>query len=267
MEQAHWQQEAKIARTNEATMRESNKLKDEFLAITAHEFRTPLTVILAYSQMLARQLKKASDLKPELKEKFRESIENIETQAHHLTNIVNTFLEVTRLNRGQIVLSLVDLNLEDIVKEAVEMQSAAAKDRRIKCTIKAGKRPYRFKGDKARILQVLANLMQNAIKYSPPGTPVTVSLHQLRSPTGQWQAEVSVKDSGIGIPKEAQPHLFERFYRAPNTATSQTRGVGLGLYVVAEFLRLHGGSIRVESSGEIGEGSRFIFTLPLLENS
>ena len=114
---------------------------------------------------------------------------------------------------------------------------------------------------------MLANLLQNAIKYSPPGAPITVSLHQLRSPTGQWQAEVSVKDSGIGVPKEAQPHLFERFYRAPNTVTSQTRGVGLGLYVVAEFLRLHGGTIRVESSGMIGEGSRFIFTLPLLEKS
>jgi PAS domain S-box-containing protein len=267
MEQARWQQEAKIARTNEATMRESNKLKDEFLAITAHEFRTPLTVILAYSQMLARQLKKVSDLKPEVKEKFRESIDNIETQAHHLTNIVNTFLEVTRLNRGQIILSLTDLNLEDIVKEAVEMQSAAAKEHRIRCTIKAGKRPYIFKGDKVRILQVLANLLQNAIKYSPPGASVTVSLHQLRSTTGEWLAEVSVKDNGIGVPKEAQPHLFERFYRAPNTAESQTRGVGLGLYVVAEFLRLHSGTIRVESSGVIGEGSRFIFTLPLLGNN
>jgi PAS domain S-box-containing protein len=266
MEQARWQQEAQIARTNEATMRASNKLKDEFLAITAHEFRTPLTVILAYSQMLARQLKKASDIKPEVKEKFRESIDNIETQAHHLTNIVNTFLEVTRLNRGQIVLSQTDLNLEDIVKEAVEMQSAATKEHRIKYTIKAGKRPYLFKGDRARILQVLANLLQNAVKYSPPGTSIAVSVQQFCSPTGQWQAEVSVKDCGIGVPKEAQPHLFERFYRAPNTAESQTRGVGLGLYVVAEFLRLHGGTIRVESSGVIGEGSRFIFTLPLTEN-
>jgi PAS domain S-box-containing protein len=264
MEQARWQQEARIARTNEATMRESNKLKDEFLAITAHEFRTPLTVILAYSQILARQLKKVSDLKPEVREKFQESIDNIETQAHHLTNIVNTFLEVTRLNRGQIVLSQTELNLEDLVKEAVEMQSATAKEYRITYTIKAGKRPYLFKGDKARILQVLANLLQNAVKYSPPGTPITVSLHQFRSPTGQWLAEVSVKDNGIGIPKEAQPHLFERFYRAPNTVESQTRGVGLGLYVVAEFLRLHGGTIRIESSGMIGEGSRFIFTLPLL---
>jgi PAS domain S-box-containing protein len=266
MEQARWQQEAKIARTNEATMRESNKLKDEFLAITAHEFRTPLTVVLAYSQMLARQLKKSADLKPEIKEKFQESIENIETQAHHLTNIVNTFLEVTRLNRGQIVLSMADLNLEEIVKEAVETQSATAKEHHIKCTIKTGKRPYFFKGDRARILQVIANLLQNAIKYSPPGTPVTVSLRQQRNTTGQWQAEVSVKDNGIGIPKEAQPHLFERFYRAPNTTASQTRGVGLGLYVVAEFLRLHGGAICVESSGVIGEGSRFIFTLPLLED-
>ena len=77
--------------------------------------------------------------------------------------------------------------------------------------------------------------------------------------------EVSVQDQGVGIPKDAQSRLFERFYRAPNIVGGQTRGVGLGLYIVAEFLRLHGGTIRVKSRGILGEGSRFIFTLPLLE--
>ena len=79
--------------------------------------------------------------------------------------------------------------------------------------------------------------------------------------------EVSIEDKGIGIPPEAQSRLFDRFYRAPNIIGSQTRGVGLGLYVVAEFLRLHGGKIRVESRGIVGEGSRFIFTLPLAEST
>ncbi len=265
MEQARWQEEATIARTNEASMRESNELKDEFLAITAHEFRTPLTVILAYAQNLARHLKKVADLKPEVRVKLQESIDMIETQTRQLTNIVNTFLEVTRLNRGQIVLSLEDINLEQIVKEAIEMQGAATQEHELKYHIKPGKHPYVLKGDRARILQIVINLLQNAIKYSPLGGPITVSLQQRRNKAGQWLAEVSVKDSGIGIPKEAQPHLFERFYRAPNTAGNQIRGIGLGLYVVAEFLHLHGGSIRVESRGVMGEGSRFIFTLPLAD--
>jgi len=89
---------------------------------------------------------------------------------------------------------------------------------------------------------------------------------QITTAEGKLMAEVSVQDQGIGIPKEAQSRLFERFYRASNIAGGQTRGVGLGLYIVAEFLRLHGGTIRVESSGIVGEGSRFIFTLPLLES-
>lgn len=93
------------------------------------------------------------------------------------------------------------------------------------------------------------------------------SLRQYCNEEGQWLAEVCVADKGIGIPKEAQGRLFERFYRAPNSDGNKVRGVGLGLYVVAEFLRLHNGTIRVESSGIAGEGSRFIFTLPLIEGA
>ncbi|MBO0792631.1 MAG: sensor histidine kinase, partial [Ktedonobacteraceae bacterium] len=105
---------------------------------------------------------------------------------------------------------------------------------------------------------------QNAIKYSPQGGPVTISLRQIIDGEGRACAEVQVQDKGIGVPVEVQSRLFERFYRAPNSSGSQERGAGLGLYVVAEFLRLHGGNIWVESSGIEGEGSCFIFTLPLL---
>jgi signal transduction histidine kinase len=125
--------------------------------------------------------------------------------------------------------------------------------------------PYLVKGDHARLLQIFANLLQNAIKYSPFGGPITISMEQCLTHEGKPVIEICIKDKGIGIPLDAQPRLFERFYRASNTERSNVRGVGLGLYVVAEFLRLHGGSIRVKSSGMIGEGSCFMLTLPLLE--
>ena len=268
IEQTHWQQEAEIARTNEATMRESNALKDEFLAITAHEFRTPLTVILAHSQMMSRLLKKSPQVVPELKNRFDESLFFIEEQAHQLTNIVNTFLEVTRLNRGQITLNVETLNLEDIAQEAIANHSTTLTNHKIRCHVDTTNRPYLFRGDKIRLLQIFGNLLQNAIKYSPLGGPILVSIslaHRVDS-DNQCFIEVCVEDKGIGVPKDAQPYLFERFYRAHNISGSQARGVGLGLYVVAEFLHLHNGTIRVESNGVAGEGSRFIFTLPALES-
>jgi signal transduction histidine kinase len=265
IEQTRWQQMAEIARTNEATMRESNALKDEFLAITAHEFRTPLTIILAHGQMMSRLLRKATDVAPKLKERQFESISIIEEQTRQLTNIVNTFLEVTRLNRGQINLTNEILDLEDIVQETVTQQSATSTIHRISYQVTPAEQPYLVRGDKARLLQIFANLLQNAIKYSPHSGPIRIKLTQSLSSDGEKFVEATVEDRGIGIPKDAQTHLFERFYRAPNAGSSQVRGVGLGLYVVAEFLRLHNGTIRVESSGVVGEGSRFILTLPLVE--
>jgi PAS domain S-box-containing protein len=266
IEQTRWQQEAEIARTNEATMRESNEMKDEFLAITAHEFRTPLTIILAHSQMMARLLHRLPSQDPNITSRFHESITSVETQTRQLTNIVNTFLEVTRLNRGQITLTTEIIDMKEIIAESVNNHSATSTLHAISYTIEPAKRPYMVNGDRARLLQIFANLLQNAIKYSPPEGAITVTLKQIRIGGKQPMIEVSVQDQGIGIPKDAQSRLFERFYRAPNIVGGQTRGVGLGLYIVAEFLRLHGGTIRVKSRGILGEGSRFIFTLPLMEN-
>ncbi|WP_220201750.1 sensor histidine kinase [Reticulibacter mediterranei] len=265
IEQARWQQEVEIARMNAETMRRSNALKDEFLAITAHEFRTPLTVILAHSQMMGRILSRTEQIDPIVREKFHESITSIDVQTHQLTNIVNTFLEVTHLNRGQIALKLEAINLEDIVKQAVATHAATSSLHQISYAIEPYEHPYLVMGDKARLLQIFANLLQNAIKYSSHGGPINVILTQYTPSEDKPMIEVRVKDTGIGIPPDAQGRLFERFYRAPNTEGSNVRGVGLGLYVVAEFLRLHGGTIRVESTGIPGEGSCFIFTLPLIK--
>ncbi len=267
VEQARWQQEVQNAHSREEAMREANTIKDEFLAITAHEFRTPLTVILAHCQMALRTLRKATDQEPitsELSSHFNENLATIEEQTHQLTNIVNTFLEVTQINRGQLALKLEEIDVAALAQQVVTDHSATSINHTITCTIEQGESPYILMGDSARLQQIIANLIQNAIKYSPLGGPITVSLRQLINSEGKTVIEVCVEDKGIGIAKEAQARLFERFYRAPNIQGGKTRGIGLGLYIVAQLLRLHGGTIRVESSGNLGEGSCFIFTLPAL---
>src|SRR6266480_883447 len=269
VDQALWQQEAVHARASEAAMREANALKDEFLAITAHEFRTPLTVILAQSQLVTRTLKRMSDQALEAGiTKLPQVIDNlsvIEDQAHQLTNIVSTFLEVSRLNRGELTLHFEEVDLAALTEQVVLHYSTLSREHRIGCIIESSERPYLVMGDSARLQQIIANLVENAIKYSPLGGTIKVFLHCYASNEGKATIEVCVEDNGIGVPKDAQPRLFERFYRAPNIERSNTRGIGLGLYIVAQLLKLQDGSICVESSGIPGEGSRFIFTLPALE--
>ena len=260
IEQAHWQQEALTARTNEAAMREANALKDEFLAITAHEFRTPLTVILAHSQLSLRTLLRANG--PKQTTHLKENLTIIEEQARQLTNIVNSFLEVTQINSGQLVLKLEAVDLAEIAGQVVAQHAATSPGHSICCMIQPSESAYLVMGDSARLQQILANLIQNAIKYSPQGGPVTVELC-----CSNGSIEVSVEDKGIGVPQDAQAHLFERFYRGANAEASKTRGIGLGLYLVAQLVQMHGGTIRVESSGVYGEGSRFIFTIPALERT
>ncbi len=264
IEQARWQSEATIARTSEAEMRESNALKDEFLSITAHEFRSPLTIIQAHSQMMERIMRRIEQMPK--REKLQESITAIEEQTHQLTNIVNTFLEVTRLNKGQITLKQERVNLSELLKQEVVKHSTTTTLHDISFATKFDEQLCYVMGDRARLQQIFGNLLQNAIKYSPHGGSITVTLKHYMAETGNTFLEVRVADRGIGVPKDAQPYLFERFYRAPNVDGGKTKGVGLGLYVVAEFLHLHCGTIHVESSGEYGEGSCFVVTLPSIES-
>lgn len=263
LDEVHWQQEATTAKLNAAEMRESNAYKDEFIEITAHEFRNPISVILMYSQYIARYIKR--DMDPSLQKILQEASTHIESQAHQLEHIVNNLLEGTRLNKRQIKLDVQQLNLAELVEQVVVSNRALMQDGTIRYYVVEHSCPYFVQGDAMRLTEIVSNLLQNAIKYNLPGRDIRVTMRPLRNEQGRQIVEVSVSDQGIGVPKEAQARLFERFYRAPNVEGSKTRGVGLGLYIVDELLRLHEGSIRVESSGVVGEGSCFIFTLPLLE--
>lgn len=267
MEQARWQHEASEARASEALMRKADEMKNEFLAITAHEFRNPLTVIQARSQSALRSLRRASrgEASPSSSTSVEESLNIIAAQARQLNNIVTTFLDAARLNQGQITLRTEAVDLGLIARQVVDDQAPLAEHHTLRCTLHGSddQRPYVVKGDQARLHQVIANLVENAIKYSPHGGPVTVHLHRRQEEQTGELIEISVEDKGIGIPPDAQARLFERFYRVPQ-AGSETRGVGLGLYIVHKLVEMHGGKLLVRSSGEPGEGSCFEFTLPAL---
>lgn len=266
IEQSRWQQEAATAHNREEAMREANALKDEFLAITAHEFRSPLTVLMMQAQMAQRSFRKYSGDSQGLQKHIGDSLTAIEEQGRQLTNIVNTFLEVTQLNEGQLTLTTKVVDISEMAQQVVSRHSATTTQHAIYCEITPGPCAYLVKGDSARLQQILDNLLQNAIKYSASGGPITVSLRRCVEPDRQTFIEICVADKGPGIPRAEQAHLFERFYRAPGVKGSKTRGIGLGLYIVAQLIHLHGGTIHVESDGIPGEGSRFIFTLPALES-
>jgi PAS domain S-box-containing protein len=272
VDQALWQQEAFAARNSEAALRVANESKDDFMAITAHEFRTPLTVILAQSQLIAKNLgtlqKQQAESGQAVLSKATTNLGIIGEQARYLTGVVETFLEASQIANGQLTLnSPITVDLAEIARQVINQSSSTTSDHTVTCIIEPCDRPYLVKGDSARLRQVIANLVENAIKYSPFGGPITLRMHHRLNSEREHVIEVCVDDKGIGIPPEALPRLFERFYRAPNTSQSKVKGVGLGLFLVAQLLQLYGGEIQAESSGMFGEGSRFIFTLPALEGT
>jgi signal transduction histidine kinase len=189
-------------------------------------------------------------------------------QARYLTGVVETFLEASQIANGQLTLSSpVTVDLAEIAQQVIVQSSSTTSNHTITCIIEPCDRPYLVKGDSARLRQVITNLVENAIKYSPFGGPITLGMRHSLNSERKHVIEVCVDDKGIGVPPEALPRLFERFYRAPNTSQSNAKGVGLGLFLVAQLLQLYGGEIHAESSEIFGEGSRFIFTLPALEGT
>ena len=210
VDQALWQQEAFAARNSEAALREANESKDDFMAITAHEFRTPLTVILAQSQLIAKNIvplqKQLTEAGQAVLSKATTNLGIIGEQARYLTDVVETFLEASQIANGQLTLSSpVDVDLAEIAQQVMNQSSSTTSDHTITCIIEPCDRPYLVKGDSARLRQVIANLVENAIKYSPFGGPITLKLRRCLSSERKHVIEVCVDDKGIGIPSEALP--------------------------------------------------------------
>jgi signal transduction histidine kinase len=225
------------------------RLREQFLAIASHELKTPLTALIGYGQTFQMRARRAGDLS----ERDARSLERILAQADRLHHMINALLDVSRIEQGRLRLERGMLDLGALACQTVaEIQTMSSQQR---FDIQCPDTPLWITGDPLRLEQVLYNLLGNAMKYSPDGGPISVSI------TAQDDTvSVAIRDEGIGIPARDLPHLFERFFRASNVSVDNISGVGIGLYVVHEIVALHGGTVTVES--QEGHGSTFTICLP-----
>ncbi len=226
------------------------------MSIAAHELRTPLTSILGTVQVLLRQVARASDERPVDLVGMKRGLDRVNDQSQRINKLVSDLLDTSRIQAGRLEFTMEPADMTAIVREAVDGQRMAHPGRRIIVTAPDTSTPV-F-GDAMRLGQVVDNLLTNALKYSADKMPVEVRLT-----SEEGMAHVSVRDYGDGIPQEAIPHLFERFYRAPGVEVKSESGVGLGLglYITYTIVARHNGSIEVESTP--GHGTTFHVYIPL----
>jgi len=225
------------------------RLRDEFLTVASHELRTPLTALLGNAQLLQRHIKR----QPNASERDQRSIAVIVDQASRLNRMVLTLLDLSRLQMGQMSLERAPVDLPALARRVVEEFRPTNTTHTFEYIGPDG--ALTIEGDALRLEQVLQNLVQNAIKYSPAGGPVRVQVERRAD-----MVSVAVTDEGIGIPAASLPQLFQRFYRAVNVG-SYISGLGVGLYVVKEIVTLHAG--RIEVASVEGQGSTFTIWLPV----
>ena len=221
--------------------------KNDFIGMVSHELKTPLTSLKAYIQVLNNKASKGED-------NFeKHALAKADLQVKKMGDMINGFLNLSRLESGQMPLFRQQFNLDDLLREIIEDALLTANNHEIKfeqCP------PVPIFADKEKIGSVLTNLLHNAIKYSPKGKIIMVKCAII-----DHSVQVSVSDEGLGIRKEDIPNLFDRYYRVESKNTAHIAGFGIGLYLSAEIIKQHHGKIWVES--EIDQGSTFFFSLPV----
>ena len=227
-----------------------DRRKDEFLAMLAHELRNPLAPILnAFEVMRSGPEDSAEDLA---------SIRLVaERQVRHLARLVDDLLDVSRITSAKIRLRLAPVDLVEILARVVEAARPAVEARGHRLTVDLGPEPLPLRGDPTRLDQVMTNLLNNAVKYTEPGGSIA-----LKAGRAGASAEVRVLDSGIGIPAEMVPFVFDLFTQVDRALDRSQGGLGIGLTLVRRLVELHGGTVSVRSDGP-GRGSEFVVRLPL----
>ncbi|HEY5005851.1 MAG TPA: ATP-binding protein, partial [Ktedonobacteraceae bacterium] len=254
-----------VAVLNDVTsIKQVERLKDDFVSVVSHELRTPLTAIKGYTQHLVRRverrLRKArtvpenSTLVNELPESYDlHSLNIVQSQTEHLERLVNDLLDLSQVQWGKLNLHYETFYLADVLAESVRSAQASAELHTVYLDIQA--QGTAIMADRMRVEQVIGNILDNAIKYSPHGGKVTVRLENRDK-----EYLISIIDEGIGVSAEQFDHIFERFYRVHNTSIQQYSGIGLGLYVAKAIINGHGGQIWFTNNQS--NGSTFHFTLP-----
>ena len=227
---------------------ELSKLKSDLLSTISHELRTPLATIKGYSSMILDYSSKLSS------EEKREYLKSIDKSSDRLAKLVDNLLDTSRMEAGLLKLNKAPAGISKLIRETVTEAQIRANSHQIVSKLRKGL--PRVKIDAKRIRQVLDNLLDNAVKYSPQGTEVLVSAKQ----AGR-EMVISVTDQGLGIPADELSRVFDRMYRIEQRLTSGVDGIGLGLSICQRLVEAHGGRIWVDS--EKGKGSTFYFTIPI----
>jgi signal transduction histidine kinase/ActR/RegA family two-component response regulator len=227
----------------------ASRFKDEFLATLSHELRTPLTAILGWASIVTRG--HANDARA------AHAMKAIERSARTQARLVEELLDVSRLVSGQMRLSLSAVSLNTVVDEALEGVRPAAEAKKLELVKRSATPPRTIRADAGRLQQIVWNLLSNAVRFTPPGGRIEISVVEV-----DGQAEIRVTDTGIGIQADFVPHVFERFRQADSSTTRSHGGLGLGLAIVRHLVELHGGTVRAESEGE-GRGATFVVQLPI----
>ncbi|HEX9440151.1 MAG TPA: ATP-binding protein, partial [Roseiflexaceae bacterium] len=226
------------------------RVREVFLSVASHELKTPLTTLLGNAQLFQRRASREKSLN----ERDSRSLSLIVEQASRLNRMIEALLDLSRIETGQLSIERAPVDLGTLARRMLDEAQPALDEHTI--TYHPPGEPLIIVGDELRLEQVIQNLIQNAIKYSPSGGRIDVEVARRGD-----RACVAVTDQGIGIPPAALPRLFSRFYRASNVNPQQFTGMGVGLYVVKEIVNLHGGEVEVTS--QEGEGSTFTICLPL----
>jgi two-component system phosphate regulon sensor histidine kinase PhoR len=239
-------------------LRRLQQIRAEFIDNLSHELRTPLTTVSLLAETLTREAEAAGDAVPP---RMRDRIDKIEVETGHLVQMVNELLDLSRIESGG-ALGVVDiLDVGQIATESTERLRLFADRQGVTLRVEVAEPLPPVRGDAARLGQVIVNLLHNAVKFSPDGGEVSVSVEP-----GAAEVVVAIADHGVGIPQAAQARIFERFYKVDRARVrGETGGTGLGLAIARHIVEQHGGRIWVESAE--GIGSTFSFSLPIAETA
>jgi signal transduction histidine kinase len=229
-------------------------MKSNFLATVSHELRTPLTSIIGYAEMVME------GIGGKIPAGAKKHVELIVAKGEQLLELINSVLDMSKIESGRMELSIDRVALEEIVEDALNSVRPQAQKKDVKLSSKVeGARD--LLADKYKLRQILVNLLSNAVKFTPEAGRVKITARRTGGRGPEGRVVITVSDTGIGIPAEQQAKIFERFYQVDNSSTRQYGGTGLGLPIVRSFVEMHGGTIRVES--EAGKGTTFVVEIPV----
>ena len=228
---------------------EASKHKSQFLANMSHELRTPMNAILGYTELIV------DNIYGEPTEKMRGVLTRIQSNGKHLLGLINDVLDLSKIEAGQLTLSLADYSVKDIVHSVFSSVESLAKNKKLALKVELPQKLPAAHGDERRLTQVLLNLVGNSIKFTDKGDVA------IKAEAANGSFTISVRDTGPGIAVENQHKIFEEFQQADSSTTKEKGGTGLGLAISKRIVEMHGGRLCVESS--LGHGSTFSFTVPI----